>query len=527
MSAARPVYCTPVHARPRPTPRTRLPRRAGVRSTGLALLTAATLVLTLLAFGPGVDADQPAGVAPDPPPGPAPVAVSAAVDMHALGRPVSQRYLGLAFEVSALPQIAQFGSEGDFAELLRSLGPGLLRFGGISADTRIAWTDAEKPKPAWASSSLTAADFTHLRTLAQRSGWTVLLTVGLAHYDPAAAAREVAAAKSALGPWLVGVEIGNEPDAYGAHGLRTQPWTFSRYNWEVGQYLRAIGRRVRGVPLAGPGVSGSRAFLRWGPREVRAQRPALLTGHHYPLGCRKLPPPSIEQLLSPRVRKLEGDSLLRYTRVARASGIPFRMDELGSVSCGGKAGISNAFAASLWATDYIAHSLQSGVAGINLEGNPAYCLGYSPVCAASPARLESGQLGAQPVWYALLMMRGLQGARPVRSVLSTPPAQNMAVSSFLAPDGSLRVVVVDDDPPGSAPAQVALRVGRRFRSASELVLSAPSPEATSGVRLGGRTVSADGSFNSAAGARPVALSGGVATVTVGPSSAALVTVAKG
>ena len=46
--------------------------------------------------------------------------------------------------------------------------------------------------------------FARLGTLAARSGWHVLLTIGLGHYEPEAAAREAAAAKAALGPWLGG-----------------------------------------------------------------------------------------------------------------------------------------------------------------------------------------------------------------------------------------------------------------------------------------------------------------------------------
>jgi len=38
-----------------------------------------------------------------------------------------------------------------------------------------------------------------LRSLAARSGWRILLTIGLTHYDPRAGAREAAAARTALG----------------------------------------------------------------------------------------------------------------------------------------------------------------------------------------------------------------------------------------------------------------------------------------------------------------------------------------
>jgi hypothetical protein len=459
-------------------------------------------------------------------PAPTPVAVS--LDPSALGRPVPGEFLGLSFEATDLAQVAQFGGRGDLVALLRSLGSGVLRFGGVSADTRIAWTDAVTPRPPWSGAGLQPGDLRALRQLAQASGWRVLLTVGLAHFSARAAAREVAAAHAALGPWLKGIEIGNEPDAYARHGLRRLPWNFAHYDAEVRSYRRAIAKLVPGVPLAGPGVSGSHVFARWGPREVRREHPILLTGHHYPLGCHQTPAPSIERLLSSEVRTMEGLSLRRYMAVAQAGGTPFRMDEANSVSCGGRPGISNTFAATLWATGYIAQAMEAGLAGINFEGNPANCLGYTAVCAPTAARLAGGGLNAQPLWYALLLARGLLGARPLGSWVSTPgPAPDMQVSAFATPGGGLRFAIVDDEPPGSPPLSVGLRVGPGFTAASVLALTAPSPQATSGVELAGRGVAADGSWSEPAQLPQVPAEGGVATVTVQPSSAALVTLPHG
>ncbi|HMD56668.1 MAG TPA: glycosyl hydrolase family 79 C-terminal domain-containing protein [Solirubrobacteraceae bacterium] len=453
----------------------------------------------------------------------APVPVSVSIDGSHPGRRVVGGYLGLSFEATDLRRIAEYGGRGDLVGLLRSLGPGVLRFGGVSADTRIAWTDAKTPRPAWTSAVLEAGDLRLLARLARESHWHVLLTVGLAHYDPSAAAREVAAAAHTLGPWLSGIEIGNEPDAYARHGLRGLPWTFERYDAEVRAYRRAIAKLAPGIPLAGPGVSGSHVFMHWGPSEARTEHPALLTGHHYPLGCHQQPTPSITQLLSPQVRVMEGDSLFRYMEVARATGLPFRMDEANSVSCGGSAGISNTFAAALWATGYIGQSLAAGVSGLNFQGNPANCLGYSAVCAPNAARLATGGLTAQPLWYALLMMRGLVGARTLRTTVSTPQPQNLAVTTFVTRAGALVISLVDDEPPGSQPTRLSLRVGPRFGTASVLTMTAPSLEATSGVTLGGRTVARDGSWSEPADTPRLPVQEGTIDLTLMPSSAELVT----
>jgi hypothetical protein len=211
--------------------------------------------------------------------------------------------------------------------------------------------------------------------------------------------------------------------------------------------------------------------------------------------------------------------------VSRGSRIPFRMDEANSVSCGGQAGISNTFASALWATDYISQAMAAGVTGINLEGNPANCLGYSPVCTTTPARLAHGALVAQPIWYALLLARALIGDRPLHTTVSPSQPENVAVRALLGRDGTMQFVIVNDEPPGAPSAAISLHVGSRFHAARTLALRAPSPAATSGATLGGRAVAGDGSWRGPGALASIPASGGQITVTIPPSSAALVSVA--
>jgi hypothetical protein len=454
------------------------------------------------------------------------VAVAVWVDAGHPGAPVPRRFLGLSFELSSLAQIASYADRGNLATLLRSLGPGVLRFGGVSADTRTAWTDARTRRPAWASGVVGVGDLRRLRRLAARSGWRVLLTVGLVHYDPRAAAREVAAAQAALGPWLAGIEVGNEPDAYARHRFRRLPWTYVQYGAEVTRYRSAIARVTPGIPIAGPGVSGSHAFASWGPGEAAMQRPALLTGHHYPLGCHNARAPTSARLLSAQTRRLEADSLARYMSASRAGATRFRMDEANTVSCGGRPGVSNTFASALWAVNYIAETMAAGAAGINLQGNPANCRGYSPLCATTPAHLAGGVLSAQPEWYALLLSRALIGDRPVRTTVVSRGRSNVTVTTLLAPDGGLHLVIVDDDSQGSRTAALSLHVGRAFRSAGVLALTASSVGASSGIELGGRAVARDGSWHAPAKLRLLAIRDGVLALRIPPASAALVTVTR-
>ncbi len=473
------------------------------------------------ATGPG-GAASPVRLTDPPPARVALAPATVTLDPAHPGTPVPGRFVGLSFEAATLSHFARFGGHGDLATLLRSLGPGLIRFGGISADTRAAWVDPLSPRPAWAGWIVTAPMLRGVAGFARRSGWRVLLTVGLAHFDPNAAAREVAAAHAALGPYLAAVEIGNEPDSYATHGLRSTAWGVGDYLGEVAAYRQAIARITPGVPLVGPDVSGSRVFERWATPYAAAARPVLLTGHHYPLGCHDLVPPSIARLLSPAVRRAEGAALDRFESLAAATGVRFRLDETGSVSCGGRPGVSDTFASALWALDISVRAMTTGISGINFEGNVLHCNTYTPICAHTTSRLQSGLLSPQPEWYALLLLRYLAGERPI-GVHVAPARPDVDVAALLAPNGAVRLVAIDDGAAGSGSAVLRVSVGARFRSARILALTAPSVNAQSGVRLGGAVVRANGTWTAPRRLPVHRPRGGTITLTVPAESAALIT----
>lgn len=498
------------------------------RELASKLLAPAAACAVLLCGSAGAlaaEAESPPGSAPTPVSAPGPTPVEITLSTAGPGRPVPAGFLGLSFEAQALSQLGALSGHGDLIAMLRSLGPGLIRFGGITADQNVAWTDAATPRPAWATDTIGPADMRALGRLARRSGWGVLLTVGMAHYEPVAAAREVAAARAALGARLVAVEIGNEPDAYGRHGFRAMPWIAQGYEEQVAQYREAIAALAPGVRLAGPDVSGSGIFPEWGFAEAAAQGTVLLTGHHYPLGCTHVPAPSIESLLSPAVRGLEARSLETYLSVSRAAEAPFRMDETGSVSCGGVPGISNTFASALWAAGYIGQAMAAGTVGVNLQGNPTNCGGYTPLCAPDAAALAAGRLRAQPDWYSLLLTRSLVGYRPLSTTIASTGTPNLAAYGFAGPHRERKLLLVDDEAPGAATLALRVPLGAGFGPARVLRLSGPSLPATEGVRLGGRVVASAGSFSPSEGSATT-LHGGVLSLRLAPASAALVTVER-
>ena len=442
---------------------------------------------------------------------------------------------------------------GDLVALLRSLGPGVLRFGGVSADEQTAWIAGRSSSggaalPRWAGTAITAHDLEGIAALARAIGWRVLLTVNLGHYDPAAAAQEAAAARAALGPYLAGVELGNEPDRYVRKQLRAPGWGFAAYRPQAAAYRAAIATAAPGVPIAGPDPSSGVPGLAWLRAAAGTLRPDLLTDHYYPLsscGAR----PTISELLSLSVRRAESAMLAAIAALARAAHAAApRVDETNSISCEGQPGVSNTFAAALWALDYTARALTAGVAGVNFHDLIAKPGAYSPLVAPNSVALAAGALRATPEWYALLAARQLPGAQPLPASVAGAAPGELDASAFRAPDGRLRLVLVDYDPPGSPPLAVRLRVpraavgvGRRqgsvsrghsgdpsgYASGSVLRLTAPSPAATAGVTLGGRAVAPDGSWTPPAALPAVYARSGSLAVQMPPSSAAVVTLYPG
>ncbi len=179
----------------------------------------------------------------------------------------------------------------------------------------------------------------------------------------------------------------------------------------------------------------------------------------------------------------------------------------------------------MWATGYITQAMAAGTAGINLEGNPTNCVGYTPLCAPDPTALAQGELRAQPEWYGLLLTRALIGDRPLPTTISAESSPNIVAAGFSGPGHSLKVVLCNNEPEGTSPLAVQLEVGAGMGAAQIQRLTDSSPSATSGVLLAGRAVAANGSWRAPLRAENVVGRSGTVTVELSPGSAALVAAA--
>jgi hypothetical protein len=447
--------------------------------------------------------------------------VNVVVDARPVGSAIPYDFLGLSFEMGDLPRIARYADKGDLVTLMRALGPAIMRFGGVSADSAAAWSPDGATPPPWATTQISKRDLSGVARLAHRTGWRVVLTVNLGHYDPHAAADETRVAHALLGHSLAALEIGNEPDTYVRMRLRGDRWNFRTYMRQVAAYRAAIRVAVPGVRVAGPDASSGKPVLSWVRAEAVTEHPALLTDHYYPSSSCGYTP-VLSDLLSPLTRSAETSMLKQLATIAHASGIPLRVDETNNISCHGEPGVSNTFGSALWTLDYVVRAMAAGVTGLNFHDLIKEPLAYSPLAVADRQALSTGALRANPDWYALLLARRLLGDRRVH--MRVPAGNpNLTASALLSERGRLHLVLIDYDQPGAEPLRVRLRVSRRFSGGTIVRLTALSPSATSGVKLAGRSVAGNGAWRPALPLPRVYGEAGSLALSMPPSSAALVT----
>ena len=98
--------------------------------------------------------------------------------------------------------------------------------------------------------------------------------------------------------------------------------------------------------------------------------------------------------------------------------------------------------------------MASGAVGINLQGNPGNCAGYTPLCAPDPGALAKGALHAQPDWYALLLTRSLVGYRPLPTTVTAEgasgPRRKMLTDENVNDGGEARKLIHSDEPTSSS-----------------------------------------------------------------------------
>jgi hypothetical protein len=496
---------------------------------GLTLIVALALLLT--------EPDRDIGaraIASTPQQPPASVTVSIAT--HGKAMPVPSSYLGLSTEYWALPN---FGSRmTQFERVLRLVetpgnGPLILRIGGDSAD-HTRWDPRRGRMPSWVF-ALTPSWLRQTSGLVRRMHLKLIIDLNFVTASPGLDAEWAKAAEAGLPHGsIIGFEIGNEPDIYSrvywqATLARAKfnpgvmlPSSVSPggYTQEFESFASVLGEVAPGVPLLGPAVANPAHNIDWISTLLASPHPGLgmVTAHRYPLSAcvtRRSPNyPTIARVLSQRASAGVASAVTPAIRAAHRAGLPFRLTEINSVTCGGLRSVSNTFSTALWAPDTMFELLRAGADGVNLHVRAG--------AINAPFRVAANGLQIRPLLYGLALFARTLGpdSELLPTQVQTKPKVNVKVWAVRVGTGTLHVLVIDK---GSRPVRVDLKLPATAPAKLERLL-APSAKSSSGVTLAGQQLGADARWHGHFTAQSIAPTSRGYVVTVPALSAALLSV---
>jgi hypothetical protein len=314
---------------------------------------------------------------------------------------------------------------------------------------------------------ITRVTLRNLREFLDAVDWRLLYGLNFASGSSARAADESAAVSEILGDRLLAFVIGNEPDGFGEDPFfRGKDYGANQFLVEWHTWVKAIRSRVPHATFAGPDTDGKvDSWVREFARRTRGEV-TLLTSHYYGMGPASAPGMTAERLLAKATPKLDAEIAAIHAAQAEAGGIPYRMDEGNSCFGGGKQGVSDAYAAALWAADYMLRAACAGFAGVNLHGGGTGV--YTPIESSAKHQAEP-----RPVYYGMQLAQRFVGTRVSPCHLQT--AANVTAYQGAKSGHSLLAVV------NKGITDVEVSLPRALYGSKRWELSGPAIEARSGV----------------------------------------------
>ncbi|MBO0769251.1 MAG: hypothetical protein J2O48_11270, partial [Solirubrobacterales bacterium] len=295
--------------------------------------------------------------------------------------PIPASFTGVSMEYSSIARVA--GSpkapNGVFVALLRALAPHqqpVLRIGGNSTDG--TWAPVRRRFIRGLNFAITPAWLADVRGLVDRLHPQLTVGINLAADSVPLAHAEARALYHTLGARRINYfELGNEPELYGWRAwyrirgakVRARPAGFD-FQQYMDDYNRTL-RRMPKLPLAGPAADITSP---WNPdlATMLNHEPRLrqVTYHAYPTNCYDTSgprQPSIANLLAQSASRGLAAKIKPVADLARGYGRTLRIDELNSVACGGRPGISDTYASALWSVDTLFALARVGVSGVDIH----------------------------------------------------------------------------------------------------------------------------------------------------------------
>jgi len=407
---------------------------------------------------------------------------------------VPETFMGLSYESSQLAHPGFFSAENrQLVQLFRTLSPtGVLRIGGNTSefsrwdmgekDPVLPDAVAEGPDTNGGGAhafAITPVAVRNLSSFLRATGWKLIYGLNLSGGSTANAVEECSFVARECKDSLIAFQLGNEPEMF-HHGSDTKDrWTYEEYVARWRALAAVLQKSFPDIKLAGPDIAYKTEWVGRFADDMKGSV-AFLSGHFYPEGPPTDPTATVNYLLDDQT-KFDAQ-VARAARMAATRQIPYRMTEGNSCYNGGKKGVSDTFAAALWAGDFVLRAASVGCIGVNLHGGGNGL--YTPIAGS----LAEG-FTARPEYYGLLMGTDCSGADIVECVVSGAPA---AVSCYAIQKGRKVTLFCFNRSQNDISLEVDTGPMSKRNSMSSLWLKAPALAETGNITYGGSSVSGDG-----------------------------------
>ena len=436
--------------------------------------------------------------------------VTVAVDQTRPGNAISPTFEGLSFEAAILAQNPEYLNPDNsvFIQLIKNLGPGILRIGGGTSD-KIGWTGTARTSNT-PPNMLTTTEIDQLSAFSKLTGWPVLFGLNLGSYQLMTTVNEATYINNSLGSNLFAFQFGNEPNYFAANGLRPGNYTVNDYLNDWNAYYAIIKPQAPQASFAGPDVvQGSdwiSSFADAGNDKVK-----LIDGHYYLAG------PATSSFITYQYL-LPADAVLPvYLQdlysTASKYGLPYRITECNNIWGGGKVGVSDIFASALWALDFMWTVAENNGQGINFHDGEGII--YSPLT------VSAGVVVVHPEYYAMLAFRYACADGTIIPAKMDATTFNCSVYACIKADNSYTITLINREDKNN----ITFNIQVSFTASSIQIarLNAPTITSKANVTFDGSAINANGTFTPLARA-PQMVNQKDFKVNIPAGSAAVVTV---
>jgi hypothetical protein len=240
---------------------------------------------------------------------PAALQVSLAIDPSTSLANVPVDFMGLSYESGQLAYPDYFSSQNTaLIEIFRRLSPaGVLRLGGNLSEFTV-WSESEPATPPEAGGlvgpdpghreprtfTITPLSIRNLQGFLNATGWRCIYGLNLGGGTPEQALAEGSFVAKTLGPQLMCVQFGNEPDLFKHRDQGNKPWTYNEFLARWKMFRAAFHEKLPEVAVAGPDTASNQKWVKQFTEDVPKEI-VLVTSHYYPEGPPADPRMNIDQ----------------------------------------------------------------------------------------------------------------------------------------------------------------------------------------------------------------------------------------